>query len=327
MFCPICLSNLAPSNEFKYIDNYESHDGKFILRECSHCNVQFWTPFKNPGSDWYKNCEQNLRHRSIPNREYFLWVARNRRITRYFLNNPPHKYTQGLKLLDVACGTGGFLLEARKLGYDVSGVDFDSEQIEFAQEFGLTNVYIEDVLSFLGKYHEEFDVITGFEIIEHLDRPRKFLDLIFTALKPGGFMCLSTPNRSRIGPKNEFWDFPHHHLTRWSKDSLRNFVASFGFKVVSVKEEMPTTYLISRFVTGTGLGTMLRRFISKIKSSRNVQYFGRKEKGDTENTVNDSIAKIGFIKDKVIESMSLPISYALFLGGIKGEGIYLTAKK
>lgn len=326
LLCPMCLDELSSSGDFHcIINNYESDDGKFDLYECLHCNVQFWVPFRNPGADWYENCKQNLRHRSERDREHFLWMAKNRIITSHFLKNPPHVDPRGLKLLDVGCGTGGFLIEAQKLGYDVFGVDFDEEQIKFARSFGLESVYVGDVFSFLDKYDEEFDVITGFEIIEHLDKPREFLNLIYRALKPGGYICLSTPNRLRIGPRNEFWDFPYHHLTRWSKGSLENFVLAAGYKGINIKEAMPTVYLTSKISSGTGLGNLLRKFISRRKVINE-----RKDslsESNSKNTHNDSVAKLGFMKDKAMGLALLPISYLLFALGVRGEWMYLVAKK
>lgn len=311
--CPVCSGKLTSNQKFKFLEKYSLDDGVFSLFECPLCSVKFWTPFKNPGPEWYEKCTQNLKHRAVNDKEFFLWMAENRGITKHFLENPPHQNPKGLKLLDVGCGTGGFLIEAQKLGYTVTGVDFDPEQIRTAKEFGLEQVFSEDVLKFLEKHPNEFDVITGFEIIEHLDQPREFIRLIHQALKPGGILCLSTPNQNRIGPKNEFWDFPYHHLTRWTKKSLTNIITLESFKNIKVEEELPLAYLVSKF--RVGLGAFLRKKTAKkIGTSSHGQY-------------KDTVAKLGSMKDRLLSVALLPFGYLLFILNKKGQGLYLTAQK
>lgn len=243
-----------------------------------------------------------------------MWLSENRAITKHFLDNVPHVDPKGLKLLDVGCGTGGFLIQAKKIGYEVFGVDFDAEQIKVAHSFGLTATEQGDVVQYLNKHSGEFDVITGFEIIEHLDNPRGFLCSIYQALKPGGFLCLSTPNNRRIGPRNEFWDFPYHHLTRWTKSSLAKIVSLESFKSIKVKEELPLPYLISKF--RFGLGAFIRKKKSKVNKlpAPALQY-------------KDTVAKLGSLKDRVLSIALLPITWLLYLLGKKGQGLYLTARK
>lgn len=313
--CPVCLDKLKVGQKFKYIEDYKIDNQRFSLSECPLCRVKFWYPFRNPGPEWYKNCDQNLMHRSFENKEYFLWLAENRGITKHFLNNPPHENPKGLKLLDVGCGTGGFLIEAEKLGYKVTGVDFDDEQIKIAKRFGLNDVYVGDVINFLNVNQGKYDVITGFEIIEHLDKPREFLRAIHGALKPDGYLCLSTPNSSRIGPRNEFWDFPYHHLTRWTKRSLRNIVEMENFKSIKIKEELPISFLISK--TRVGLGAFLRKKMVK-KSETDVSQ---------SKQYKDTVAKLGSIKDRVLSFFLLPLAMVAYIFGKKGQGMYLTTRK
>lgn len=316
--CPVCLVKLEKTQEFEKIEIYNLEEKVFALFKCPICLAKFWEPFKNPGSEWYKNCEQNLRHRGFEDKDYFIWLSENRGITKHFLKNPPHQNPKGLRLLDVGCGTGGFLLQAEKLGYKVTGVDFDEEQINVGRKFGLHDVHQSDVVSFLKNHKDEFDVITGFEIIEHLDNPRSFLSAIHGALKVGGILCLSTPNNNRIGPKNEFWDFPYHHLTRWTKRSLFNIVSLENFNEIKIKEELPIDYLVSK--SRFGLGSFLRkRVVNKNNSSTKDVFYDKKYK--------DTVSKLGSLKDRVLAIVLRPLAFVFFIFGYKGQGLYLTAKK
>lgn len=312
--CPVCLGKPGTGQKLKFTQKYDLDGEVFSLFECPLCFVQFWVPFKNPGPDWYEKCTQNLKHRAVNDKEFFLWMAENRGITKHFLESPPHKNPKELKLLDVGCGTGGFLVEAQKLGYDVTGVDFDPEQIKTARSFGLERVFSEDVFEFLKNHPDEFDVVTGFEIIEHVDRPKEFLSLIHKVLKTDGYLCLSTPNRSRIGPKKEFWDFPYHHLTRWTRASLQNIVSLENFRSIKIREELPLSYLIPKF--RVGLGVFLRKKAAK-----------QPEKNSGTKQYKDTVAKLGSVKDRILAAFLLPPACLLFILGKKGQGLYLTAKK
>ncbi|MEM5782690.1 MAG: methyltransferase domain-containing protein, partial [Candidatus Aenigmatarchaeota archaeon] len=74
-----------------------------------------------------------------------------------------------------------------------------------------------------------FDVITFFEVLEHQDRPKEFIETIKSMLKPGGYIVGSVPNRDswmwrmsgrRIGKG----DFPPNHFLRFSKRSFGKFL-------------------------------------------------------------------------------------------------------
>ncbi len=142
----------------------------------------------------------------------------------------------GEDLLDVGCGTGGFLSEARKLGYRAVGIDFDRDNVEIARErFHLERVYCTSLESFLQVHTDsKFDVVTFFEVLEHMDDPNRFIGLVKAGLKPGGYIALSVPNRERfLDPLGE-GDYPPNHLTRWNALALRAFLEKNGFEIIKL---------------------------------------------------------------------------------------------
>jgi 2-polyprenyl-3-methyl-5-hydroxy-6-metoxy-1,4-benzoquinol methylase len=92
-----------------------------------------------------------------------------------FLENPPAR--EG-RLLDVGCGSGLFLKEARELGFDVWGLDFNKKIVEIAKNISESeNIYtasLEEFAGFATARNLKFDVITFFEVIEHQDNPNRF---------------------------------------------------------------------------------------------------------------------------------------------------------
>ncbi len=251
--CGICLSET--DLVFK-----EEH-GPYKLWECSSCQGQFWNPMKNPGSEWY---EKDLRYSDRNADPHKRPVMTHR----YFLRKQP---APNGTLLDIGMGTGNFLNAARKRGYTVTGLDFDRGAIAIAKD----HFKLEDVYPFaLSEYRKEFpekkfDVITFFEVLEHLDAPGLFIEELKSILNSNGYIALSVPYR---GSFNKFKqaDFPPRHLSRWNRESMKIFLESHGFTVVHTKRfHVPLDFLITKFHFWTA-GYLSFGLVRKIKAAQKL---------------------------------------------------------
>ena len=101
------------------------------------------------------------------------------------------------RLLDVGSGTGLFLAIAARRGWEVYGIDDSSEASQVARDrFGL-DLWVGDFADFESR-GLCFDVITGWDIIEHTRRPVELLETMRRCLSPGGSFVLSTPDQASI---------------------------------------------------------------------------------------------------------------------------------
>ncbi|MBT4209332.1 MAG: class I SAM-dependent methyltransferase [Candidatus Komeilibacteria bacterium] len=226
--CPLCKA----SKEFKYLEAHIDNNKEYKLYECKVCRAQFWWPLKNPGAQWYENDERysdrNFDPILIPNWNHKKIIS--------FLKNKTGK------VLDIGCGVGTFLKHAQDNNWDTYGLDFDNDAIKAAQEtFKLKNLEVCDLLTYHNKYPDKkFDLITIFDVFEHIDNHNEFIKTIFDMLSPGGYIAMSMPYRygaTWLKPH----DLPPRHLTRWDRRSLTQYLVKQNFKV-KYKKILDTGY-------------------------------------------------------------------------------------
>jgi 2-polyprenyl-3-methyl-5-hydroxy-6-metoxy-1,4-benzoquinol methylase len=155
-------------------------------------------------------------------------------------------------ILDVACGYGRLLRFFAKRGYSrVTGIDISPEQVALAKQIHPDVVHTE-ALEFLQARPAGFDLITAFDLIEHLhkDEAIRFLDACHNALRPGGRLVLQTPNAdSPCGTMHRYNDFTHE--IGLNPNALSWLMGICGFKQFEAREQGPVPHGIAssiRFV-------------------------------------------------------------------------------
>ena len=137
-----------------------------------------------------------------------------------------------LRLLDIGCGEGAFLGAAKEMGFEVCGIDLDEKGIRAAREVRqIENVrteYLKDFVEKISSPGQKFDYVTIYEVLEHQTQPKEFMGDVKKCLKVGGILAGSVPNRERPFPEVHepavLGDYPPAHFTRWSKETLVDFV-------------------------------------------------------------------------------------------------------
>jgi 2-polyprenyl-3-methyl-5-hydroxy-6-metoxy-1,4-benzoquinol methylase len=148
------------------------------------------------------------------------------------------------RALDVGCGSGGLVAALRARGLDAVGMDVAGAALERAgaehPELSLLEHSAEDVPWPVDR--ASFDLVTSFEVIEHLLRPRRLLEGAAAALRPGGLLAVTTPYHGLL--KNvalAVTGFDRHfavegdHVRFFSDRALHRLFASAGFSVEQVR--------------------------------------------------------------------------------------------
>ncbi len=110
----------------------------------------------------------------------------------------------GLRILEVACGRGGFVRELARSGAHVTGCDFSLTALRVgqaklrAQGNGTSAALIQGDAQALPFADESFDVIVSCETIEHVPDVRKALREMWRIARPGAKLFLTTPNYANL---------------------------------------------------------------------------------------------------------------------------------
>lgn len=177
---------------------------RFDVRQCGDCSQIFLHPLPDPeeirslfeslyttgdGSvpelkDYYRFCFDDEPGNPLV-QQYELWLDKIERL------RPPGR------VLDIGCGTGLFLSVARRRGWQPFGVDESLEATNHARNhFGL-DPWVGEFASFADS-GERFDLVTGWDVIEHSRDPVELLRSVRRCLGPEGLLSLSTPNQRSI---------------------------------------------------------------------------------------------------------------------------------
>jgi len=104
----------------------------------------------------------------------------------------------GKKAADVGCGAGLLAEPLARLGAEVTGVDAAPENVAAARDHALLQGLAIDyrVGSVEALEGGGYDLVTSLEVVEHVADVRAYVQGLADALKPGGLLILSTPNRT-----------------------------------------------------------------------------------------------------------------------------------
>jgi SAM-dependent methyltransferase len=157
------------------------------------------------------------------------------------------KKRPNIRLLDVGCSSGSFVYAAESVGVQAEGVEPSPNPAQTAKAHGLMvkQGFIED----LHLPDKSFDVITLFEVVEHLSAPLPLFKECHRVLSPGGIMIVRTGNTDSWTTRYmreswEYFDMTRHggHISFFSPSSFDLLARRCGFKIVRLKTRKVTFY-------------------------------------------------------------------------------------
>ena len=173
---------------------------------------------------------------------------------------------KGGLLLDIGCAGGFFLKVARDKGWFVKGVEVSDYAAQFAREQLGLNV----TTGFLkgANYQDgEFDVITMFDVIEHVPDPVEEMREINRVMKTDGLLVMDTPNIESDAArkqKENFWLIKEDHIIYFSPGTIKRLLEDSGFIVAEISKRLvskwdPAIKLFPNTTEGSHLTVVARK--------------------------------------------------------------------
>jgi len=156
-------------------------------------------------------------------RSHWWFVARQRillDLTRRFV--PP-----GGRILDVGCGTGYYLEEARR-EFDAHGIDFSETAVRMCHDRGLTSVTTRTIEEIAERSPGSFDAVMFLDVVEHMDDDVGALKTARQLLAPGGIAMVTVPAYMFMWSPH---DDANRHRRRYIAKQLTAVLREAGFRI------------------------------------------------------------------------------------------------
>lgn len=223
--CPLCQSDSA-----RVI--HARPPFKVVL--CEGCGLSYLNP-RLRQSVMRSTYEGNGYFSDIADAGYRDYVSQEKslRITfRRFLTELKLLGLTSGSLLEVGCGYGYFLDEARDFFPSVSGTELSPDAADRARKSSVANVHAGDIDSLPPEW-SNFDVIVAINVIEHIYAPVEFLIAAKQRLKGGGKAVIATPDFGSfwvkvLGSRWPSFKIPEH-VTFYTKKTLGLLLEKAGF--------------------------------------------------------------------------------------------------
>ena len=189
----------------------------------------------------------------------------------------------GQRLLDIGCGDGYFIGFCQQLGIESYGYDISPAVANYAQRKGLR------VYSDLDKVTDKFDIITMFDVLEHMENPRVELEYLAKLLKDNGLIFIETPRKCLADSYLSILEvlgvarnnrISGEHLQLFTDSSLRKLIDQLPYKIIFMKNKTSLSWGgtegISQYVNNIGIFTPLNWLVANaVKLLIKTNLFGK----------------------------------------------------
>ncbi|MDR1079917.1 MAG: class I SAM-dependent methyltransferase [Deltaproteobacteria bacterium] len=141
------------------------------------------------------------------------------------------------KLLDMGAGNGTFVRVAGEMGWNATALEINTESAQSMLDEGIRVIVKPLEISDLP--HGSFDLVTLWEVLEHLAEPRQTLASIAPLFSEGGLLLILVPNAGSLVTRilheksNTFGG--HSHLNHFTAESLARLLESLGYEILEME--------------------------------------------------------------------------------------------
>ena len=210
------------------------HKDGFDLYRCPDCSLLFVFPLPTApleiySKDYFEGSRQGHGYADYDRDKEATVPAFQK-----YLDLIESAYGRKGKLLDIGAATGFFLTLARQRGWVTAGIEPSDHAAEIGRAKGL-DIQTGTTENFVSP-DEAFDVVTMWDVIEHVSDPAQVLQKVHSLLKPGGILATNTPDSGSLWARclgmNWYHIGPPEHLNLFSIRSLHHLLNDSGFDCV-----------------------------------------------------------------------------------------------
>ncbi len=169
--------------------------------------------------------EEKVYHSNFQVESSYWWFTARAHIIHSLINHYCH-LAKGSTVVDVGCGTGGFLSELAR-EYTAVGTDTSALAIEYCRKRGLEHLHL-GTLDDFPRERYAVDAVTMLDVIEHIEDDHGVVKQVYDLLKPGGYFIASVPANKWMWSAH---DVMHMHYRRYSKPQFRQLMEAAGFEI------------------------------------------------------------------------------------------------
>lgn len=190
-------------------------------------------------------------------------------------------------------GLGYLTYSLKESGFDVHGIDVSTYAIGLAKKVFGRELYTVSSVEEYG-IEETYDCVISTEVIEHVLDPNLFLSRLYSLLKPGGHIILTTPNKTFF-PDEVIWEssLPPVHYWWFTEESIEFSANRIGLKATFVD--------FTEFFTGS-------RYLIWDKKNLRSLYQGRNQAGLSEDNLSSKLQTLKSIVRKSIQNIPFLVS-------------------
>ena len=244
--CPLCKGKRIAKKII--CKDHTTSKEYFNIVSCETCDFTFTNPSPEGENlaNYYKS-DMYISHTNNSNGT-FKWMYQK---TRTYAIHRKIRFLKKIKKegthLDIGCGTGEFLNACKKNGYKTAGI----EPSKTARKKAIENYNLSITKNTdLAQYNNaEFDTISMWHVLEHVEDLNGTLIQLKRILKPKGKLLIAVPNHKSWDAKyyKEFWaawDVPIH-LWHFSKMTIKHLFENSSFKLIKSKPMIFDSYYVS----------------------------------------------------------------------------------
>jgi len=251
MSCPVCRGN-AFLPGLKIFDDRYGELNRYELARCAACGHMATAP-RLRESDLSTLYGTFYPRKNILADDVMLEAGKIKRpfagLVRWWNgtdNQGQYSVRSGEVMLNVGCGSGTSLLEAKALGATAYGIEADPNVRAIATALGLTIHF--GSLQDCPFPERSFDLIVMNQVIEHLPEPDIALKILRERLTSNGRMVMVFPNRSSLwrrlsGHRWINWHIPYH-LHHFDRISFERMARHCGLEVVRTRTITPNVWTL-----------------------------------------------------------------------------------